>query len=104
LLATPTPHCNVSFHIRYTCGPTVYDAAHLGHARSFVSIDILQRVLTNYFGFTIESVMNVTDIDDKILARARERKEHPTALAEHWEQDFHNDMQVLNVRCVYAHL
>jgi hypothetical protein len=55
----------------YTCGPTVYDSAHVGHARNYLSFDIVRRVLEDYFGFNITYVMNVTDVDDKIILRAR---------------------------------
>lgn len=55
----------------YSCGPTVYDASHMGHARSYISFDILRRVLTDYFGYNVLYVMNITDIDDKIIKRAR---------------------------------
>ncbi|XP_042216553.1 cysteine--tRNA ligase, cytoplasmic-like [Homarus americanus] len=55
----------------YSCGPTVYDDSHMGHARSYVSFDILRRVMQDYFGFVIHYVMNITDIDDKIIKRAR---------------------------------
>lgn len=50
----------------YACGPTVYDDAHLGHARNYVSTDILRRILRDYFKFKVDFVMNVTDIDDKV--------------------------------------
>ncbi|KAK9879201.1 hypothetical protein WA026_004049 [Henosepilachna vigintioctopunctata] len=56
----------------YSCGPTVYDASHMGHARSYITFDILRRVLTNYFGYDVFYVMNITDIDDKIIKRARQ--------------------------------
>ncbi|XP_047120743.1 cysteine--tRNA ligase, cytoplasmic isoform X1 [Schistocerca piceifrons] len=56
----------------YSCGPTVYDASHMGHARSYISFDILRRVLSNYFGYDVKYVMNITDIDDKIIKRARQ--------------------------------
>lgn len=56
----------------YSCGPTVYDASHMGHARSYISFDILRRVLQDYFGYKIFYCMNVTDIDDKIIRRARQ--------------------------------
>nr|CAG4641519.1 EOG090X02DZ [Eurycercus lamellatus] len=56
----------------YSCGPTVYDASHMGHARSYISFDILRRVLKDYFGYDITYVMNITDIDDKIIKRARQ--------------------------------
>ncbi|XP_035225960.1 cysteine--tRNA ligase, cytoplasmic-like, partial [Stegodyphus dumicola] len=56
----------------YSCGPTVYDAAHMGHARSYISFDILRRVLADYFSYDVFYVMNITDIDDKIIKRARQ--------------------------------
>ncbi|OQV12664.1 Cysteine--tRNA ligase, cytoplasmic [Hypsibius exemplaris] len=55
----------------YTCGPTVYDASHMGHARAYISFDILRRVMTDYFNYDVSYVMNITDIDDKIIKRAR---------------------------------
>lgn len=55
----------------YSCGPTVYDSAHMGHARNYVSLDVVRRVLEDYFGYNILYVMNVTDVDDKIILRAR---------------------------------
>lgn len=57
----------------YSCGPTVYDAAHMGHARNYVSIDINRRILQDYFGYDILFVQNVTDIDDKIIIGARRK-------------------------------
>jgi cysteinyl-tRNA synthetase len=57
----------------YSCGPTVYDDAHLGHARNYVTIDIIRRILQDYFGFKVHFVMNITDVDDKIILRARQR-------------------------------
>nr|CAD7395991.1 unnamed protein product [Timema cristinae] len=56
----------------YSCGPTVYDSSHMGHARSYISFDILRRVLSDYFGYDVQYVMNITDIDDKIIKRARQ--------------------------------
>nr|XP_054517877.1 cysteine--tRNA ligase, cytoplasmic isoform X11 [Pan troglodytes] len=56
----------------YCCGPTVYDASHMGHARSYISFDILRRVLKDYFKFDVFYCMNITDIDDKIIKRARQ--------------------------------
>ncbi|XP_054426710.1 cysteine--tRNA ligase, cytoplasmic isoform X1 [Pteronotus mesoamericanus] len=56
----------------YCCGPTVYDASHMGHARSYISFDILRRVLRDYFKFDVFYCMNITDIDDKIIRRARQ--------------------------------
>jgi len=56
----------------YSCGPTVYDASHMGHARSYISFDIMRRVLADYFNYDVQYVMNITDIDDKIIKRARQ--------------------------------
>ncbi|KAL9621814.1 MAG: hypothetical protein Q9160_003787 [Pyrenula sp. 1 TL-2023] len=55
----------------YTCGPTVYNDAHLGHARNAVSLDVLRRIMRDYFRFNVRFVMNVTDIDDKIILQGR---------------------------------
>lgn len=57
----------------YACGPTVYDDAHLGHARNYVTTDILRRILRDYFKFDINFVMNITDVDDKIIIAGRKR-------------------------------
>lgn len=56
----------------YVCGPTVYDSAHLGHARAYLTFDIILRILSDYFGYDLFYVMNITDVDDKIILRARQ--------------------------------
>jgi hypothetical protein len=58
----------------YTCGPTVYDVCHMGHARAYVTMDIIRRILEDYFSYDVFLQVNVTDIDDKIIARARRNK------------------------------
>ncbi|KAJ8600871.1 hypothetical protein CTAYLR_006981 [Chrysophaeum taylorii] len=75
----------------YACGPTVYDAAHLGHARTYVMLDMLRRVATAY-GHEIEYAMGVTDVDDKIISRARELDVEPLELARVEEVKFFEDM------------
>jgi hypothetical protein len=50
----------------YCCGPTVYDAGHLGHARNYVTTDIIRRIARDYFGWDVFFVQNVTDVDDKV--------------------------------------
>ncbi|MES1921834.1 hypothetical protein MHBO_003371 [Bonamia ostreae] len=55
----------------YACGPTVYSSAHLGHARAYMTFDIIRRILGEYFHYDINYVMNITDIDDKIILKAR---------------------------------
>ncbi|GFF46695.1 hypothetical protein CNMCM6936_001835 [Aspergillus lentulus] len=73
----------------YACGPTVYDDAHLGHARNYVSTDIIRRIMRDYFHFDVKFIMNITDVDDKIILRARQQHlfnefvfAHPTIVAE----------------------
>ena len=50
----------------YCCGPTVYDAAHLGHARNYVTTDIVRRIMRDYFRYEVIFVRGVTDVDDKV--------------------------------------
>lgn len=58
----------------YTCGPTVYDACHMGHARAYLTFDILRRIMEDYFHFDLLYQVNITDVDDKIILRARQNK------------------------------
>jgi len=80
----------------YVCGVTPYDEVHLGHARCYVSFDFIRRSLKR-LGFTVTHVQNFTDIDDKIIQRARERGEEPTALAERYIDDYFAQMDKLNI-------
>ncbi|KAM5458331.1 cysteinyl-tRNA synthetase [Microsporum audouinii] len=67
----------------YACGPTVYDDAHLGHARNYVSADIVRRILRDYFKFDVNYIMNITDVDDKIITRGRQQHLYRQFSAEH---------------------
>ncbi|KAE9026088.1 Cysteine--tRNA ligase [Phytophthora rubi] len=82
----------------YSCGPTVYDKAHLGHARAYVSQDILRRVAERTGGYKVQLVMGVTDVDDKIIRRAHEQRVSFRTLARQQEQQFFEDMARLYVR------
>ena len=66
----------------YNCGPTVYDASHMGHARTYLTFDILRRVLSSYFKYDVFFVENITDVDDKIIRRARQNHLYESYLAE----------------------
>ncbi|XP_060755487.1 probable cysteine--tRNA ligase, mitochondrial [Neoarius graeffei] len=81
----------------YSCGPTVYDHAHLGHACSYVRFDTLQRILTRIFGINVAHVMVITDIDDKIIRRSLEERISPLVLARMYEEEFKRDMLALKV-------
>jgi len=89
----------------YVCGPTVYGHAHLGHAKSYVSFDILVRYL-RYLGYSVTYVQNITDVghltddadegEDKIAKAARKEKKHPMALAEYYTRSYFEDMDKVN--------
>ena len=89
----------------YVCGPTVYGHAHLGHAKSYVSFDILVRYL-RYLGYNVTYVQNITDVghltddadagEDKLVVAARKEKKHPMAIAEFYTRSYFDDMDKLN--------
>ena len=81
----------------YVCGITPYDASHLGHARCYVTFDFVRRALKK-LGYQVTYVQNFTDIDDKIIKRAREKGETPQALAERYIQDYFDKMDKLGVQ------
>jgi cysteinyl-tRNA synthetase len=82
-------------HVRvYVCGPTVYDLAHLGNARPVVVFDVLVRLLRRLYP-RVTYVRNITDVDDKINARAAERGEPIAAITARTTADFHADMAAL---------
>ena len=81
----------------YICGPTVYDISHMGHARTYVSFDIIRRIMADYFGYNIQHVMNVTDIDDKIIRKAANDGVDFREIARKYENEFMDDMRRLNV-------
>lgn len=81
----------------YSCGPTVYNSAHIGHASCYVKLDILQRILKSYFGINLVTAMNITDIDDKIIKRSRELEMDWRALSRMYEKEFWEEMAALDV-------
>ena len=78
----------------YVCGPTVYDRAHIGNARSVVVFDLLYRLLKEKYG-DVRYVRNITDVDDKIIDAARHNNEPIDALTKHTLAFFHRDMDAL---------
>lgn len=89
----------------YVCGPTVYGHAHLGHAKSYVSFDVLVRYL-RYLGLSVTYVQNITDVghltdnadqgEDKIAEAAKKEKKHPMEIAEYYTRSYFEDMDKLN--------
>jgi cysteinyl-tRNA synthetase len=80
----------------YVCGMTVYDHAHVGHARAMVVFDTFARYL-RHRGWDVNFVRNFTDVDDKIISRAAERGEDPAALAQGYIDAFHQDTEALGL-------
>src|ERR1700687_1032393 len=81
----------------YVCGMTVYDYCHLGHARVMVVFDMVYRWLKAN-GYEVTYVRNITDIDDKIIKRAAERKESIHTLTQHFINAMHEDADALGVQ------
>ena len=79
----------------YVCGPTVYDNAHLGHARCYITWDILYRYL-KFRGYDVTYCRNVTDVDDKILKKAEKENKTPEEVSTFWYKKFSESMKALN--------
>lgn len=80
----------------YVCGPTVYDYPHLGHARCYITWDMVSKYL-RFKGYDVTYVRNITDVDDKIIAKARETNSSPREIAEKYYKEFENNMTQLNI-------
>ncbi|KJZ00746.1 cysteine--tRNA ligase [Pseudoalteromonas ruthenica] len=80
----------------YVCGITIYDYCHVGHARTYVSFDVMNRYL-RYLGYDVTYVRNITDVDDKIITRANENNEPINALTERMTAAMHEDFRALNI-------
>ena len=79
----------------YVCGPTVYDYAHLGHARCYITWDVLYRYL-KFKGYDVTYCRNVTDVDDKILKKAEKEGKTPQEVSSYWYKKFAESMKALN--------
>jgi cysteinyl-tRNA synthetase len=80
----------------YTCGPTVYDFAHIGNFRTYVFQDLLRRWL-EYRGYKVTQVMNITDVDDKIIAGINREKVSLNEYTARYEKAFFEDLEALNI-------
>ncbi|MDD5112118.1 MAG: cysteine--tRNA ligase [Candidatus Altiarchaeota archaeon] len=80
----------------YVCGLTVYDDMHIGHARTYLAFDVILRYL-KYSGYNVTYVQNVTDVDDKIIKRAREREVDPLQLSREYALRSREDQKALNL-------
>ncbi|MDP3963133.1 MAG: cysteine--tRNA ligase [bacterium] len=86
----------------FVCGPTVYDYVHIGNARTYVAFDIIVRYLRTQ-GNEVFYLQNITDIDDKIIARANTEGTMAKAVAQKFEKAYHEDMEAIGVRSVTKH-
>lgn len=80
----------------YVCGPTVYDFAHIGNARTYAAFDVVIRYL-RWRDYDVTYVRNITDIDDKIIKRANEKNEHFSAVVERFTNAIHEDFSSLGL-------
>jgi cysteinyl-tRNA synthetase len=80
----------------YSCGPTVYDYAHIGNFRAYVCVDILKRYML-YKGLEVMHVMNITDVEDKIIKRSIEEKKPAKDITEFYTRAFFDDLEVLRI-------
>ena len=80
----------------FVCGPTVYDFPHLGHARTYISFDAFVRFLRSQ-GYKVDYLQNITDIDDKIITRAKQVKITPQALAKRFENEYKKDIKTMGI-------
>lgn len=88
----------------YGCGPTVYEDAHLGHAKNYVPTDIIRRIMKGYFGFRVKFVMNTTDIDDKIILQGRRKYLLARFKQEHAaEDDSVSDSVLAETKAAFRH-
>ena len=86
----------------YVCGVTPYSSTHVGHALSYVAFDTLRRYL-EFLGFDVLHVQNFTDVDDKIINRAKEQGIKPDELAEEFIDDFYRTMDALNIQRAHVY-
>ena len=80
----------------YTCGPTVYNYAHIGNYRAYIFADTLKRVLI-YSGYKVKHIMNLTDIDDKTIRDSQKEGKTLKEFTEFYTKEFLKDINVLNI-------
>ena len=83
----------------FVCGPTVYDFSHLGHARTYIVFDVIAKYLREK-GYDVFYLQNITDIDDKIINRAKEKNISPQKLASGFKREYLKDMKALKIDAV----
>ncbi|MCL5004828.1 MAG: class I tRNA ligase family protein, partial [Patescibacteria group bacterium] len=80
----------------YTCGPTVYNFAHLGNLKTYIFEDILRRAL-KYNGYKVKQIMNITDVEDKIIKKAQQEKKDIHQITKPYAKIFLEDLKKINI-------
>ena len=80
----------------YTCGPTVYENAHIGNFRTFLFEDFLKRTILD-LGYDVHHVMNITDVDDKTIQKANEEKKSLKEITSYYISNFKDDLNTLSI-------
>ena len=80
----------------FVCGPTVYDYSHIGHARTYIAFDAFVKYLKSQ-NYEVRYVQNITDLDDKIIARAEELGQSAEGLAQNFEKEYYHDMETIGI-------
>ena len=83
----------------FVCGPTVYDQSHIGHARTYLIFDAIVKYLKTR-GYQVTYLQNITNIEDKIIQRAKEKGTTPQKLAENFEKEYLEDMADIGIDSV----
>ena len=83
----------------FVCGPTVYDWMHIGHAKTYIQFDVIVKYLKSG-GYDVFYLQNITDLDDKIIKKAKEKKVGPLKLAREFEKYYHQDEKALGIDSV----
>jgi len=81
----------------YMCGPTVYSDSHLGHAKTYLCFDTIRKIMVRHFKYEVYQVMNITNIDDKIIKLAMEQNKNFLEIANFWEEDFLEILKTLDI-------
>ncbi len=81
----------------YTCGPTLYDFAHIGNFRTYIFEDLLRKSLKYFFCFNVTQVMNLTDLDDKIIRSIKDKNVYIQEYTKKFQDEFFKDLKILNI-------
>eukprot|EP00117_Sycon_ciliatum_P033808 scpid56429/ scgid25933/ Probable cysteine--tRNA ligase, mitochondrial; Cysteinyl-tRNA synthetase len=88
----------------YMCGPTVYDSTHIGHAHCYMKFDIIRKILKNFFNVRVRLVVNITDVDDKVILRSEQLGVPVAELTRKYETEFLDSLDRLKIERATAYI